>query len=128
MSTIICRHCGGPAARNSNGTIVCLTRSNLSFLMQFVQTLRFDHRNEEVWETWPADIDYSRSMVKTDFSKTKKGKITKGGGKCLLCLEHMSVGCIVRKLPCKHHFCVDCIDPWLKKNPTCPTCRERIVK
>lgn len=28
-----------------------------------------------------------------------------------------------KTLACEHQFCVACVDPWLKENPTCPMCR-----
>ena len=41
---------------------------------------------------------------------------------CSICLEEGFVGeiCI---LPCKHVFHKECIDDWLQRRPTCPSCR-----
>ncbi|XP_057955570.1 E3 ubiquitin-protein ligase ATL41-like [Malania oleifera] len=46
------------------------------------------------------------------------------GGECAVCLSVVEEEEIVRLLPnCKHAFHKDCIDTWLRSNPTCPVCR-----
>ena len=75
------------------------------------------------------EIDYSKSSLKTDYSLTKRCRVLDGSQTCGICLERMTKGDIVRKLPCGHMFHdVDCCKPWLDKNPSCPTCRERILR
>ncbi|KAL1194942.1 E3 ubiquitin-protein ligase SDIR1 [Cardamine amara subsp. amara] len=44
---------------------------------------------------------------------------------CSVCLEQVTVGEIVRTLPCLHQFHAGCIDPWLKQQGTCPVCKFR---
>mmetsp|Transcript_89279 Transcript_89279/g.158368 ORF Transcript_89279/g.158368 Transcript_89279/m.158368 type:complete len:382 (-) Transcript_89279:53-1198(-) len=39
---------------------------------------------------------------------------------CSICLEPLSVGQRVRKLPCIHLFHVECVDSWLKRTAKCP--------
>lgn len=43
--------------------------------------------------------------------------------KCTVCQSTIVEGNGVRLLNCKHLFHVDCIDPWLGLNATCPNCR-----
>eukprot|EP01060_Flectonema_neradi_P025150 TRINITY_DN3398_c0_g1_i2.p1 TRINITY_DN3398_c0_g1~~TRINITY_DN3398_c0_g1_i2.p1 ORF type:complete len:177 (+),score=20.20 TRINITY_DN3398_c0_g1_i2:28-558(+) len=43
---------------------------------------------------------------------------------CPICVDSFSKDCEVRMLPCLHAFHSSCIDPWLLKNPHCPTCRK----
>ena len=43
-------------------------------------------------------------------------------GECVICWEDCNAK-DERTLNCKHVFHKVCIDPWLRKNPTCPTCR-----
>lgn len=48
---------------------------------------------------------------------------------CLVC--HRSTGdckMTLRKLPCKHIFCAQCIDHWLTRKSTCPYCRRSIPR
>lgn len=44
---------------------------------------------------------------------------------CSVCLEQVSVGEVIRTLPCLHQFHADCIDPWLRQQGTCPVCKFR---
>lgn len=48
-------------------------------------------------------------------------------GQCAICVEDYVVAYRVRTLPCKHYFHVKCIDPWLERNASCPTCRAVII-
>ena len=46
---------------------------------------------------------------------------------CSICRETARVGeekCV--ELPCKHSFHFECIEPWLKRVPSCPICRKVI--
>lgn len=45
---------------------------------------------------------------------------------CQICLVDFEVGDSLRGIPCKHDFHKDCIDEWLKRNATCPICRQEI--
>ncbi|KAL0382030.1 UNVERIFIED_CONTAM: E3 ubiquitin-protein ligase SDIR1 [Sesamum calycinum] len=44
---------------------------------------------------------------------------------CSVCLEQVSAGELIRSLPCLHQFHVNCIDPWLRQQGTCPVCKFR---
>ncbi|XP_050378190.1 putative RING-H2 finger protein ATL21B [Argentina anserina] len=44
---------------------------------------------------------------------------------CSICLTEYEVKDILRSIPeCNHYFHAICIDQWLKKNSTCPLCRN----
>lgn len=45
---------------------------------------------------------------------------------CTVCLEHVKRGDLLRTLPCLHQFHVNCIDPWLSQQGTCPVCKIRV--
>ncbi|GFY82169.1 RING/U-box superfamily protein [Actinidia rufa] len=45
---------------------------------------------------------------------------------CSVCLEQVTMGELVRSLPCMHQFHANCIDPWLKQQGTCPVCKFKI--
>ncbi|ORZ00404.1 hypothetical protein BCR43DRAFT_485156 [Syncephalastrum racemosum] len=43
---------------------------------------------------------------------------------CVICLEKVDEGDVVRELPCKHDYHQNCIDPWLTtKCAECPLCK-----
>ncbi|OIT04065.1 PREDICTED: RING-H2 finger protein ATL40-like [Nicotiana attenuata] len=43
---------------------------------------------------------------------------------CAICLDILWDAELCRNFPtCNHVFHAQCIDPWLAKKPTCPTCR-----
>lgn len=45
---------------------------------------------------------------------------------CLWCLEPVPSGVSATFLPCNHWFHTDCIEPWLRYNARCPSCRGAI--
>lgn len=45
---------------------------------------------------------------------------------CSICLEEVVVGDLLRSLPCLHQFHVNCIDPWLRQQGTCPVCKRQV--
>ncbi|CAK9136193.1 unnamed protein product [Ilex paraguariensis] len=43
---------------------------------------------------------------------------------CSICLADYKGSDMLRLLPdCGHLFHLECVDPWLRRNPTCPVCR-----
>ncbi|XP_076436259.1 uncharacterized protein LOC143275854 [Babylonia areolata] len=49
-----------------------------------------------------------------------------GKAQCQICLVEFENGDCLRSIPCKHDFHKDCIDEWLKRNATCPICRQGV--
>ena len=44
--------------------------------------------------------------------------------RCVICQEPFEDGCIMRKIKkCNHSFHMNCLDTWLERKITCPTCR-----
>lgn len=47
---------------------------------------------------------------------------------CLICYDKYETGEYKRILPkCNHYFHKKCVDKWLKKNSTCPICRDELL-
>ncbi|KAL2456973.1 E3 ubiquitin-protein ligase [Forsythia ovata] len=76
----------------------------------------------------------SEQQASSSSSSKKKQdpSIAQGGAKpsedeltCSVCLEQVNVGELIRSLPCLHQFHVNCIDPWLRQQGTCPVCKFR---
>ncbi|XP_010229606.1 putative RING-H2 finger protein ATL71 [Brachypodium distachyon] len=59
----------------------------------------------------------------------KQGKNKKLGASttctcCSVCLDNYDEGDVLQVLPdCGHLFHRECVDPWLRRHPTCPVCR-----
>ncbi|CAA9998036.1 unnamed protein product [Nesidiocoris tenuis] len=45
---------------------------------------------------------------------------------CVICMVEFIVGDNVRYLPCMHIYHVHCIDDWLMRSFTCPSCMEPV--
>ncbi|XP_046560874.1 RING finger protein 44-like [Haliotis rubra] len=45
---------------------------------------------------------------------------------CQVCLTAFQPGETLRTLPCLHEYHSECIDEWLKRNATCPICRQDV--
>lgn len=43
---------------------------------------------------------------------------------CVICLESLQEGEMVRTMLCRHVFHQSCIDPWIEGNSNCPVCRR----
>jgi len=47
---------------------------------------------------------------------------------CAVCLSEYEVGDPLRRLPCLHHFHMECADKWLSRSKKCPLCMGCIDK
>jgi hypothetical protein len=56
--------------------------------------------------------------------KNKDGTLEKPT--CPVCLVDYEIGDKAKFVPCGHIFHPECLDPWLKKNNTCPVCRHEL--
>ncbi|GJN31032.1 hypothetical protein PR202_gb19386 [Eleusine coracana subsp. coracana] len=72
-------------------------------------------------------------QMSPNFLKNEGGFNADGTGKtlddeltCSVCLEQVDVGDLLRSLPCLHQFHVNCIDPWLRQQGTCPVCKHQV--
>ncbi|KAL8595439.1 hypothetical protein ACOMHN_024138 [Nucella lapillus] len=58
------------------------------------------------------------------------GDATPGGERgrvqCQICLLDLEDGDCLRSIPCRHHFHSRCLDEWLKRKATCPSCRHNL--
>lgn len=54
-----------------------------------------------------------------EYDGTKKGE-------CVICMMELLVGEEVRYLPCMHTYHAVCIDDWLLRSLTCPSCMEPV--
>lgn len=54
-----------------------------------------------------------------EYDGTKKGE-------CVICMMELVTGEEVRYLPCMHTYHAVCIDDWLLRSLTCPSCMEPV--
>lgn len=47
-------------------------------------------------------------------------------GECVICMMELTIGEEVRYLPCMHTYHALCIDDWLLRSLTCPSCMEPV--
>jgi hypothetical protein len=98
--------------------------NNIQFNIEFEI---IDHNNHSQDE----DLNYFNSCKEINEKIGKSEKIKKNDiiidENCLICMEKYKIQEFKRLLPkCKHFFHKKCIDKWLKKNASCPICRDNI--
>ncbi|KAI5170733.1 hypothetical protein NEFER03_0192 [Nematocida sp. LUAm3] len=54
------------------------------------------------------------------------GKITEEDAQCTICLTSYQNKDKIRRLPCKHHFHMTCIDEWFGVDDVCPLCKRPV--
>ncbi|XP_035521359.1 uncharacterized protein si:ch211-59o9.10 isoform X2 [Morone saxatilis] len=69
----------------------------------------------------------SRREIQRFPTKTFKSASGAGNTQCQICFCDYTDGEKLRMLPCFHDYHVQCIDRWLKDNPTCPICRANLA-
>ncbi|XP_076440564.1 RING finger protein 11-like [Babylonia areolata] len=51
---------------------------------------------------------------------------SKKAKECVICMCEFTMGDMLRFLPCMHIYHKDCIDDWLMRSFTCPSCMEPV--
>jgi len=76
-----------------------------------------------------ADVEVEVKSDEATQSKTEKqyNFDDEEGELCAICLVPFDEEELLMRLPCKHLFHWDCVEPWLQKNGTCPQCRKHVV-
>ncbi|KAI5184904.1 hypothetical protein NEHOM01_0455 [Nematocida homosporus] len=57
---------------------------------------------------------------------TPGGKISEEDAQCTICLTPYANKEKIRRLPCKHHFHMACIDEWFGIDDLCPLCKRPV--
>jgi len=47
---------------------------------------------------------------------------------CVICMVDIEIGEAIRYLPCAHLFHKNCVDTWLMRSLSCPTCMEELTE
>ena len=75
------------------------------------------------------ELPQDRKATKQQIASLPKCKVKADEdlGACCICLDEMTKGVQVRKLPCNHKYHPKCIDKWLLRNKCCPMCKQDIA-
>lgn len=90
------------------------------------------------------ELNRQNSLPADLLAKVKVMKMGKSNKECAICYASFAqgilnsllkdastflplLGALIRLLPCKHIFHNTCVEPWFKKNSTCPNCRMNLV-
>ena len=77
------------------------------------------------------DKNYFKNCKEINDTLGKPYKLKKDNmilDECLICMDNYKVGEFVRNLSnCNHCYHKKCIDKWLKKNGSCPICRNWLI-
>lgn len=83
------------------------------------------------WSQRTNSLHFSDEISKLPSVTIDQARIDAGGGEppqCTVCLEEMKLGGSALELVCHHVFHRDCIEPWLRKQASCPLCRRDLVR
>ncbi|XP_034645988.1 leukemia NUP98 fusion partner 1 isoform X4 [Trachemys scripta elegans] len=71
--------------------------------------------------------EFSESFEKQLHFKIKRSvSLDEDSDPCVICHDDLDTGSII-ELHCMHSFHKECIEKWLLKKPTCPTCRIHVL-
>ncbi|KAH8418162.1 hypothetical protein KR009_006701 [Drosophila setifemur] len=137
----------GNCLKLSNSDDVSLLRGNDSTIEQTdgEHTLYHEEQDQQAfYPTAAVFIGHLPSTVQRQISEEDHVKIAKRIGlmqhlpigtydgsskkirECVICMAEFCVDEAVRYLPCMHIYHVSCIDDWLMRSLTCPSCLEPV--
>ncbi|KAM0905534.1 hypothetical protein ACQ4PT_017320 [Festuca glaucescens] len=82
------------------------------------------------------DVDAINGLPVTPYSPTRSAGVKGGGGEeeqaveaeCSICISALVARDKVKALPpCGHYFHPNCVDAWLRAQPSCPLCRTSLL-
>lgn len=103
---------------------------NLTFMTQTVIASIYDATVMvmETEEQQNEEVERTKEEIQQRLGPMKRMKNMDGCPyDCLICHENITSNQFYRTLPtCEHKYHKKCIDRWIFKSPTCPTCRKNI--
>jgi len=119
---------GGEGSRNHGSSVYVNGQrvnpdSNGTFHYEHNTTHR--HSNAHTSST-DSSSSNAEGLTDAEIKRFKRHQFTKDEGVCSICMDDYIIAYTVRTLPCKHYFHVECIDPWLRRNASCPDCRHKL--
>lgn len=75
------------------------------------------------------DNERNCGMSLEAIERSSRKEVVKEVTECYICLDSVLPGSCMRRLSsCDHRFCIDCIDPWLKRSEKCPVCKRIVAE
>ena len=71
------------------------------------------------------DVQAIINCLPTTIVKEKKEHDSNNN--CVICMSDFEPGEKISTLPCAHVFHTECIDDWIKREPTCPVCKFKLT-
>ncbi|KAM4855487.1 LOW QUALITY PROTEIN: RING finger protein 11-like [Urocitellus parryii] len=71
-------------------------------------------------------IGLIQHLPKGAYDPGRDGSGKKKDPECVICMMDFVYGDPIRFLPCMHIYHLDCIDDWLMRSFTCPSCMEPV--
>ena len=113
-----CRHCNCLVSRCS-----CVSSESLVFAPRRERSSCQHARAMAMqWRSTPEQISRHPDIL-VEFEHEIPGA-TQGLAQCMICLEHFSIGDLLKQLPCNHCFHSVCISKWLAERSSCPICQQ----
>ena len=100
--------------------------SNNTLISDMIEIIQ----NESTYDEYQSNINLAEEIGKVEIGVKDIDLVTKvvdynvDGKECPICKELLSSYSIIRETTCKHLYCNDCIQKWLKKNKSCPICNK----
>lgn len=128
-------------ASGNNGELIELARQMFQIISGQSRDVESQREEEELSTTFTADLEtllndfFTRIFASSTPVGLSSDRITQlpetpsnlSEIDCSICRETAKTAdekCV--ELPCKHSFHFECIEPWLKRVPSCPICRKII--
>ncbi|KAJ0397517.1 hypothetical protein P43SY_005643 [Pythium insidiosum] len=83
--------------------------------------------SKELIEQHSKRVQFVKGMALRSSSWSSIADIAVEPNACCICLVDYELDDELRLLPCGHDFHVPCVDEWLARNASCPTCRKSII-
>lgn len=71
--------------------------------------------------------DRSKEIIYIDCCESPPLKVKASKPSCSVCLDEISGGQLITRLPCLHIYHQDCIFPWLRTHGTCPIDKVHVL-
>ncbi|KAL6572704.1 hypothetical protein OROMI_013662 [Orobanche minor] len=96
----------------------------LDFISQDEESIYQEEEDIHITNHTPSYYYYHLSVEELQDITCLHHQVGSNRSICAICLEILRQAEVCRVFPdCRHEFHARCIDPWLSKKLTCPTCR-----